>query len=310
MTPILPRGEPAEGRAAQRAVQRDERRVAGTIADRGADSAWRRVQLEVAARRGSRTAPRARAPTRGSRTRSRRSASRTAACRCSEFIGRARCRGRAGRRSGAGTAPPGSAAGWSGSARRPRRALAARRRARRCRRRSAPGCRRRRRSCTPGRRVQPGRPAGQLGRDRGAGQVAQLGQRAGLDRPPVADDADPVAQRLDLGQDVAGQQHGAARRRAPRGCTSLEHRLHQRVEAGGRLVEEQQLDVGGQRGDEGDLLPVALRVGRGPSCVGSRSNRSSSSSRRRGSRPPRSRPSRSITSPPDRLGHSVTSPGT
>ena len=32
--------------------------------------------------------------------------------------------------------------------------------------------------------------------------------------------------------------------------------------------------------------------------------------RRVGSRPPRSRPSRSMTSPPERLGHRVTSPGT
>ncbi len=30
---------------------------------------------------------------------------------------------------------------------------------------------------------------------------------------------------------------------------------------GGRLVEDEQLDVGGERGDEGDLLPVALGVG-------------------------------------------------
>ena len=43
---------------------------------------------------------------------------------------------------------------------------------------------------------------------------------------------------------------------------------------------------------------------------GSRSNRSSNSSRRPRSRPPRIRPSRSITSPPVMVGHSVTSPGT
>ena len=40
----------------------------------------------------------------------------------------------------------------------------------------------------------------------------------------------------------------------------LEHRLHQRVEPGGRLVEDEQLGVGGERGDERDLLPVALGV--------------------------------------------------
>ena len=52
---------------------------------------------------------------------------------------------------------------------------------------------------------------GQRRADRRPGQVAQLGQRAGLDGAAVADDAHPVAQRLDLGEDVAGQQHGAAR---------------------------------------------------------------------------------------------------
>ena len=71
----------------------------------------------------------------------------------------------------------------------------------------------------------------------------------------------PVAERLDLGQDVAGQQHGAAVGLALGVDPLLEDRLHQRVEAGGRLVEEQQLDVGGERGDQGDLLPVALGVG-------------------------------------------------
>ncbi len=40
----------------------------------------------------------------------------------------------------------------------------------------------------------------------------------------------------------------------------LEGLLHQRVEPGGRLVEDEQLGLGGQRGDEGDLLPVALGV--------------------------------------------------
>ena len=43
-----------------------------------------------------------------------------------------------------------------------------------------------------------------------------------------------------------------------------ELRLHERVQARGRLVEEQELDVGGQRGHERDLLPVALGVGRAP----------------------------------------------
>jgi hypothetical protein len=39
--------------------------------------------------------------------------------------------------------------------------------------------------------------------------VAQLGEAAGLHGAPVLDDADPVAQGLDLGEDVAGEQDRA-----------------------------------------------------------------------------------------------------
>ena len=98
-----------------------------------------------------------------------------------------------------------------------------------------------------------------LGDHRRARQVTQLGQRAVLHGPTGAQDADPVAERLDLGQDVAREQHRAA------GAGLLahalrEHRLHQRVEARGGLVEQQQLDVGGERGDQRHLLPVPLAV--------------------------------------------------
>ena len=91
---------------------------------------------------------------------------------------------------------------------------------------------------------------------------------------------------------------------------SLEDLLHQRVEARGRLVEDQQLDVGGERGDEGDLLAVALRVG--AALLRRVEVEALDQVGRAGaaSRPPRSRPSRSMTSPPVRLGHRVTSPGT
>ena len=41
----------------------------------------------------------------------------------------------------------------------------------------------------------------------------------------------------------------------------LEDHLHQRVETGGRLVQEVQLDVGRKRRDQRHLLPVALGVG-------------------------------------------------
>lgn len=92
------------------------------------------------------------------------------------------------------------------------------------------------------------------------GQVPQLLERTALHDPALPDDRDPVGQRFDLGEDVAGQQHRAARRP---GLTDalLEHGFHQRIESGRRLVEQQQLDVAGQCGDQRDLLPVALGVG-------------------------------------------------
>src|SRR3954451_15196148 len=99
-----------------------------------------------------------------------------------------------------------------------------------------------------------------LGLDRRARQVAKLRERAAFHRPAVADDAHAIAQRLDLGADVAGEQAGAG------GLALVLHAraedlLHQRIEAGRRLVEDQQLGVGGQRGHERALLAVALGVG-------------------------------------------------
>lgn len=75
----------------------------------------------------------------------------------------------------------------------------------------------------------------------------------------TADDRHLVAELLDLGEDVARQQpRGACRLRC--GDALLEHQLHERVQARGRLVQDEGLDVGGQRSDQGDLLPVALGV--------------------------------------------------
>src|SRR5690606_11971308 len=102
--------------------------------------------------------------------------------------------------------------------------------------------------------------AGELGAHAGAGEVAQVGQRTALHGPALADDAHAVAQLLHLAEDVRGQQHGPAA--VPLlGDATLEDLLHQRVEPGGRLVQDQQVDVGGERGDQGDLLPVPLGVG-------------------------------------------------
>lgn len=90
--------------------------------------------------------------------------------------------------------------------------------------------------------------------------MAQVAQRARLDRAAVADDADAVAQGLDLGEDVARQQHRAALL-AFLLDDLLEGGLHERVEAGGRFVEHEQVHAGREGGDDGDLLPVALRIG-------------------------------------------------
>ena len=117
--------------------------------------------------------------------------------------------------------------------------------------------------CTPGHGLQAlRRPVG-LGGDGRAGQLAQRVERARLHRAAGADDAHPIAERLDLGEDVARQQHRAALV-ADLLDAGLEHRLHQRVEAGGRLVEDQQLGRRRQARDQRHLLPVALRVGAGP----------------------------------------------
>ena len=111
-----------------------------------------------------------------------------------------------------------------------------------------------------GQRVEARGLAHGLDRDRGAGQVPEIGERAALDPLAGADDRDAVAQRLDLGEDVAREQH-----RLPLRVRLLdagaEDRLLERVEPGGRLVEQEQLGVGGERRHERDLLPVALGVG-------------------------------------------------
>ena len=97
-------------------------------------------------------------------------------------------------------------------------------------------------------------------RDGGAHQVPQLVEGAGAHGAAGADDGDVVTELFDLGEDVAGQQH----RRAAVGDlldALLKRLLHQRVQARRRLVENVELGVGGKRGDDRHLLPVALGVG-------------------------------------------------
>ena len=139
----------------------------------------------------------------------------------------------------------------------------------------------------------------------GAAPQSQVAHRAAI---AVVVVCDPVRQRLGLGQDVAGQQHrpaifrssvtaipgrftsisgsrpavgcsraAAARRRWPARRSARPSAVAAGVGAG--LLRRIKLEPVGQR-------PAA-----------------------RGVRPPRSRPSRSMISPPDSPGHSVTSPG-
>ena len=105
------------------------------------------------------------------------------------------------------------------------------------------------------------------------------------------------------------QQHGVAA--LPELVDAVgEDRLHQRVEARGRLVEHAAARRRRPAPPPGRPSAGCPWSSCGPSWSGRGSNRSTSSSRRRGSSPPRSRPSRSITSPPVRFGHRLTSPGT
>jgi hypothetical protein len=81
-----------------------------------------------------------------------------------------------------------------------------------------------------------------------------------LDRrePPFADDRDAIADALDLAEVVRGQEHGSAARLVL-ADDRQELLLHERVEARGRLVEDEQLRPVEERLDEPDLLPVAAR---------------------------------------------------
>ena len=90
--------------------------------------------------------------------------------------------------------------------------------------------------------------------------VGEVPQRLGpvdLDEAAVADDRDAVAGPLDLGQDVAGQEHRAALR-AGLADQLVERLLDQRVEARRRLVQDQQVRPVLERDDQADLLLVAL----------------------------------------------------
>ena len=79
-------------------------------------------------------------------------------------------------------------------------------------------------------------------------KMAELGQGALVDEPAAAEDPDAVADGLDLAEDVRGQEDRLAAL-AGLADAGAEDQLHQGVEAARRLVEEQQVRAGGERGD-------------------------------------------------------------
>ena len=101
----------------------------------------------------------------------------------------------------------------------------------------------------------PGRPVTRIRTRRLAEQLAE---RAGGDDPPVVDDRDPVAQPLDLAQQVRVEEHG----RAPV-ARLADDRPHvvaaDRVERGRGLVEDHERRVAHERRREPEPLLHALR---------------------------------------------------
>ena len=83
----------------------------------------------------------------------------------------------------------------------------------------------------------------------------------------LVDDDDALAGLRDLGQDVRAEDDRVVAGEAPDQLARLDDLL--RVEAGGRLVEDQHVGVVNQRLGEADALPVALRElarSGGPPC--------------------------------------------
>ena len=92
------------------------------------------------------------------------------------------------------------------------------------------------------------------------GQVPEGLDPVDLDDPAVADDRDPVAHLLDLVDEV-WLERKTVRLAALASLTRLDERLlDERVEARGRLVQDQQVGLVLEGDDEADLLLVALGV--------------------------------------------------
>src|SRR5262245_9044904 len=105
-----------------------------------------------------------------------------------------------------------------------------------------------------------GWPAVELRLDMERRKVAHLRQPADLDEPPAPQDGDTLARCLDLAQDVGGEKDGLPALARLEDAVP-ERALHERVETARRLVEEEEVGAGHQRGDQDQLLAVALREG-------------------------------------------------
>ncbi len=102
------------------------------------------------------------------------------------------------------------------------------------------------------RREQHGHPSRRGG--------AQLAERAHGDQLSAAHEPDPLADAIDFRQDVRREEHGR-----PPGARELVHRLcerfdHQRIEAGGGLIEDEQRRLGHQRLNDAELALHPVRV--------------------------------------------------
>ena len=98
-----------------------------------------------------------------------------------------------------------------------------------------------------------------VGLDDGPALGEQLGAGALRLDPSAADDHHPVGDRLDLGQQVRGEQHGAAA--VGEAAQQPAHPAHAlRIEPVGGLVEDQHLGVAEQRVGEAESLAHAERV--------------------------------------------------
>ena len=108
-----------------------------------------------------------------------------------------------------------------------------------------------------------GDPFGELmcatGRDRAGRDMAHPRKAARLHGPGVLDERQVGAQPLDLPENMARQQDRAPTVRGF-GDAIAEDLFHERVQAAGWLVQEQQLHRRGQCADQCDLLPVAFAV--------------------------------------------------